>query len=98
MLDQTKLVIKVGIIKQKATDKLVDMIKQYKDLRHIIEQSRWGKGLDGVDRISHKDCKLQIGTCKTAKEPILKHCPWYHKYKKRFCDYLRVNSSTFMES
>lgn len=58
ILDQIRLVIKVGVTKKKATNKMVHIIKQYKNLRHTIKQSRWGTRLDGVDKISHKDCKL----------------------------------------
>ncbi len=39
MLSHTGLIVKAGVTKKKATDKMVDMIKQYTDLRHTIEQS-----------------------------------------------------------
>lgn len=98
MLDQTGLVIKAGVTKKKATDKMVDMIKQYKDLRHTIEQSGWGTGLDGVDGISHEDHELQTGTCKTAKELVPKRCPWYYEYEELFCDHPGVSPPTLIES
>lgn len=91
-LNQTALVIKAG------TDKMVYMIKQYKDLRHTIEQLGWGMRLDGVDEISHEDCELQTGTCKTAKEIILKRCPWYYEYKELFCNHPGVNPPILVES
>ena len=37
MLIQTGLTVKAGVTKKKASDKLVDMVKQYKDLKHTIE-------------------------------------------------------------
>lgn len=37
MLNQMRLIIKVKVIQKKVIDKMVDMIKQYKDLKHIIE-------------------------------------------------------------
>lgn len=74
MLNQTGLVVKVGVIKEKATEKMVSMIKQYKDLRHTIEQSGWRTGLDGANGISHEDRGLQTGSCKTAKELIPNRC------------------------
>lgn len=40
MLDQTKLVVKVKVTKKKTINKMVDIIKKYKDLKYIIEQSR----------------------------------------------------------
>lgn len=66
MLIQTRLAVKAGVIKKEALDKLVAMIKQYKDLRHTIEQFGWDIELDGLDGISYKDYKLQTRLCKTA--------------------------------
>ncbi len=77
---------------------MVDMIKQYKNLRHTIEQSRWGTGIDGVDGISHENCELQTGTCKTAKELILKRCLWYYEYKKLYCNHSALNPPAIIES
>lgn len=37
MLNQIGLIVKAKVTKKKVLDKLVDMIKQYKDLRYIIE-------------------------------------------------------------
>lgn len=74
------------------------MIKQYKDLKHTIEQSGWGIGLDGLDGISHEDCKLQTGSCKTAKEIILKRCAWYYEYKQLFCNHPGVNPPALIKS
>lgn len=76
---------------------MIDIIKQYKDLRYIIKQLRWGIKLDRVDGISPEDCELQTEICKTAKELIFKHCSWYYKYKKLFYDYPGVNSPTFIK-
>ena len=98
MLSQTGLCIKAGVIKKKALDKLVNMIKQYKDLRYIIEQSRWSTRLNGLDKISYKDCKLQTRSSKTAKKFIFKHCTWYYEYKNLFFDYLKVNLPAFIKS
>lgn len=84
--------------KKESLDKLVDMIKQYKDLRHTIEQSGWGTGLNGLDEISHEDRELQTGSCKTAKEFILKCCAWYYKYKGLFSDHPGVNPLALIES
>ena len=97
MLSHTGLIVKTGVTKKKATDKMVDMIKQYKNLRHTIEQSRWGKGIDGVDGISHENREFQTGTCKTAKELILKRCLWYYEYEKLYCDYSTVNPPAIIE-
>lgn len=55
-------------------------------------------GLDEVDEISHKDCKLQTGICKITIKIILKRCLWYYIYKKLFCDYSEVNPPTFIDS
>ena len=66
--------MKAGVTKKKTLDKLVDIIKQYKDLRHIIKEFGWGKRLNGLDKISHEDCQSQNGSFKTAKEFILKRC------------------------
>ena len=74
------------------------MIKQYKDLRHTIEQSRWSTAIDGVDEISHENRELQTGTCKTAKELILKRCPWYYEYEELYCDHPAVNPPAIIES
>lgn len=93
MLNQTGLAIKAG-----ATDKMVDMIKQYKDLRRKIEQSGWGTGFDGFDGIPHEYRELKAGSCKIAKEFILKHCVWYYKYEDLFCHHPGVNSPTLIES
>lgn len=77
---------------------MVDIIKQYNNLRYTIEQSRWGMTLNKVNKISYKDCELQIVTCKTAKKLVFKHCSQYYKYKELFCDYLEVNPFTLIES
>ena len=98
MLNQTGLVIKAGVTKKKAADKMIYMIKLYKDLRNTIEQSGWGTGLDGVDGISHEDHKLQIGSCKTAKELILKRCAWYYEFEELFRDHPGANPHTIIES
>ena len=74
------------------------MIKQYKNLRHTIEQLRWGTGLNKLDEIFYKDCKLQIRSFKTAKKFILKRCAWYYKYKDLFSDHLGVNPPIFIKS
>lgn len=75
---------------------MIDMIKQYKHLRYKIKLSKWGIKLDGVDEISHKDCKLQIGKCKIGKKFVFKCCPQYYKYKQLFYDNLKVNLDTFI--
>ena len=98
MLSQTGLCVKAGVTKKKASDKLVDMIKQYKDLRHTIEQSGWGTGLNGLDEISHEDRELQTGSSKTAKEFILKRCAWYYEYEDLFSDHPGVNPPALIES
>lgn len=74
------------------------MIKQYKDLRHIIEQSGQGIGLNELNKISYEDCKLQTGLSKTAKKLIIKHCAQYYEYKDLFFNYLRINLPAFIES
>lgn len=74
------------------------MIKQYKDLRHTIEQSGWGTGLDGLDGTSHEDDELETRSCKTAKEIILKRCAWYYEYEELFCDHPGVNPPALIES
>lgn len=38
MLDQIELVIRAEVTKKKVMDKMVDMIKQYKNVKYIIEQ------------------------------------------------------------
>lgn len=98
MLNQTGLVMKPGVTKKKAADKMIYMIKQYKDLRNIIEQSGWGTGLDGVDGISHEDHELKTGSFKTAKDLILQRCAWYYEYEELFCDHPGVNPPTLIES
>lgn len=77
---------------------MIDIIKQYKDLRYIIKQLRWDIKLDRVDGISHEDCELQTEICKTAKKLILKYCSWYYKYEELFCDYSGINSPTLIKS
>ena len=74
------------------------MIKQYKDVRHTIEQPGWGTGIDGVEGISHENRELQTGTCKTAKKLILKRCPWYYEYEELYCDHPAVNPPAIIES
>ena len=98
MLNQTGLATKAGVTKKKTTDKMVDMIKQYKDLRNTIEQSGWGTGLDGVNGVAHEDREFQTGSCKTAKELILKRCTWYYEYEELFCHHSGVNPPTLIES
>lgn len=97
MLIQTRLAVKAGVIKKKALDKLVAMIKQYKDLRHTIEQFGWDIELDGLDGISYKDYNLQTRLCKTAKKFILQYCTSCYKYKKLFYNYPKVNPPAFIE-
>lgn len=60
------------------------MIKQYKDLRYIIEQSGQGTRLNELDKIFHEDWKLQTGSSKTAEKLIIKLCAWYYEYKDLF--------------
>ncbi len=74
MLSHKGLIVKARVTKKKATEKMVDMIKPYKDLSHTIERSGWGNAIDRVDGISHENFNLQTGTCKTAKELILRRC------------------------
>lgn len=33
-----------------------------------------------------------------CKKLVFKHCPWYYKYKKLFCDHPKANPPTFIES
>lgn len=98
MLNETGLVMKAGVTKKKATDKMIYMIKQYKDLRNTIEQSRWGTGLHGVDGIPHEDLEAPTGSCKPAKELILQRCAWYYEYEELFCDDSGLNPPTLIES
>lgn len=98
MLNETGLVMKAGVTKKKATDKMIYMIKQYKDLRNTIEQSGWGTGLHGVDGISHEDLEVPTGSCITAKERILQRCAWYYEYEELFCDHPGLNPPTLIES
>ncbi len=77
---------------------MVDRTKQYKDLRYTIEQSRWGTRIDRVDGISHENRELQTGSCKTAKEIILKRCPWYYEYEELYCNHPAVNLPAIIES
>ena len=97
MLSYTGLIVKAGVTKKRATDKMVDMIKQYKDLKHTIEQSGWGTGIDGVDGISHENRELQTRTCKTANELIFKRCPWYYEYEELYCNHPSVNPPAIIE-
>lgn len=53
---------------------MVDIIKQYKDLRYTIKQSGWDIKPNKLDKISHKDCKFQTGSSKIVKEFIFKYC------------------------
>lgn len=78
-------------------NKIVNIIKQYKDLSYIIEQLRQKTKLDEIDGIFHKNCKLQTEIYKTVKKLVLKYCLQYYKYKKLFCDYLKMSLSTFIE-
>lgn len=73
------------------------MIKQYKDLKYTIKQSKWGIKLDKVDRIPHKDYKLQIKICKTAKKLVFKRYTQYYEYKVLFYDYPRIYLLTFIK-
>ena len=50
---------KEGVTKKRATNKVIDMIKQYKDLRATVEQSGWGTGLERSDGISHESRELE---------------------------------------
>lgn len=77
---------------------LVNIIKQYKNLKHTIKQLGWGMKLDGVDGISYKNCKLQTKTCKITKKHVFKRYLWYYEYKKLFCDYPRVNLFILIKS
>lgn len=98
MLQDTGLHQKEGVTKKKTTDKMMDMIKQYKDLRATVEQSGWGTGLEGSDGISHESRELESGLCKTAKELILRRCAWYYEYEELFCDHPGVNPAAIIES
>lgn len=60
MISWTRLSVRERFKKKKISAQLFDMIKQYKDLKHTIEQSRLSRGLNGLEKISHKDCKFQI--------------------------------------
>lgn len=82
---------------KKTINKIVDIIRKCKNLEYIIEQSKESKKLDKVNKISHKDCKLQTTICKTAKKLVFKCYLLYYKYKKQFYNYLIINSSTFIE-
>lgn len=77
---------------------MVNIIKQYKNLRHTFKQSRCRIRVYNIDRIFHKNCKLETGPCKIAKELILKYCPWYYKYKELFCNHQRINPPFFIDS
>ena len=74
------------------------MIKQYKDLRAIVEQSGWGTGLERFDSISHESRELESGLYKTVKELIFKRCVWYYKYKELFCNHLGINPIAIIAS
>ncbi len=97
MISHTGLIVKAGVTKKKTTDKMVDMIKQYKDVRHAIEQSRWSIAIGGVDVISHENRELQTGTSKTAKELIFKRCLWYYEYEEWYYDHPAVNPPAIIE-
>ena len=60
------------VIRKKALNKLVAMIKQYKDLRYRIEQSRLDTKPNKLDEIFYEDCQLQTGASKSTKKFILK--------------------------
>lgn len=57
-LDSDGLLERRGVTRKKATDKMVDIIKQYNDLRHTIEHPEWVTGLDGLGGTPHKDRDL----------------------------------------
>lgn len=71
---------------------MMDMIKQYKDLKTTIEQLMQGTRVKRSNSISHKSGKLEFGLCKTTKELIFKRCIWYYKYKKLSYNYLSFSS------
>lgn len=76
----------------------MDIIKQYKDLRAIVKQSKWGTRLKKSKSILHKSQELEFGLYRTAKELILKRCTWYYKYKKLFYNHLSINLAAIIES
>lgn len=98
MLQDIGLYQKEEITKKKITDKMMNMIKQYKDLRAIVEQLGWGTRLERSDSILHESQKLEFGLCKTAKELILKRYVWYYKYKKLFYNHPGINLVAIIES
>lgn len=73
------------------------MIKQYKDLRATVKQSRQKIRLEKSNGISDKSQELEIELYKTTKKLIFKRCAQYYKYKKLFYNYSSVNCAAIIE-
>lgn len=73
------------------------MIKQYKNLRATVKQSRWKTRLERSNSILDKSQELEIELYKTTKKLIFKKCAQYYKYKKLFYNYSDVNCAAIIE-
>ena len=96
MLIDTELHLKPRVTKKKAADKLVDMIKLYKDWRgKAVNTSSWG-----LDEEGHAKNYLEDGkeTGLTIKAFLLKKCPWYYAFDSLYGDHPTVNPAGLVES
>ena len=96
MLIDTDLHLKPRVTKKKAADKLVDMIKLYKDWRgKAVNTSGWG-----LDEEGHAKNYLEDGkeTGLTIKAFLLKNCPWYYAFDGLYGDHPTVNPAGLVES
>ncbi len=96
MLIHTELHLKPRVTKKKAADKLVDMIKLYKDWRgKAVNTSGWG-----LDEENHEKKYLDDGkeTGLTIKAFLLKKCPWYYAFDGLYGDHPTVNPAGLVES
>ena len=70
LLQETGLEGKEGNTKKKAADKLVDMVKSYKNMREIANRTGWS-----MEEAKHKQQELNLEAGSTVKDHILKNCP-----------------------
>ena len=92
MLIETGLKDKPGVNKKKASDKINDMIKTYKEWRLKAERSGWGTGEN-----EHEEFAL-TGGFQNVKTLLLSKCSWFYDFESFFHKHPTVNPPLIVES
>lgn len=93
MLKDTGLDTKHGVNKQKAADKINDMIKTYKEWQVKAEGSGWGTGQD-----EHEGYFLSDGPHDNVKVLLLSKCFWYYDFESVFHRHPTINPPLIIET